>query len=101
MRACVNCGGPLTERDPGEWYDDMDLWECSNPPDPDTDCHVPTEPGVEVLPFEVEFTVIVHVRATDAEKAYEVAEPHAMRAGRQGEWNNYDDCTRQIEPDQF
>lgn len=108
MNGCANCGAALhQEADKAigdgtwqvNWVDEDGVWTCPAPPAPDVDCHVlATEP---VTPFEVEFTVVVHVLATDAEDAYRVAEVHAMASGRQGEWSNYDDCAKPITEAEF
>lgn len=52
-------------------------------------------------PYEVEFTVTVHVRATDEDAAYKLAEPIARESAAEGAWCNYDECSRLITEEEF
>lgn len=104
MTGCTKCGRKVHQTiekalagDPREavvWADDQGGWTC----EVDGDEHTPSD---DLLPYEVEFTVTIHVLAEDAEDAFTKAEPHAVQAAKDMAWTNYDDCARRIEDSQF
>ena len=104
MLGCRNCGRAVhqtiekaLEGEPREalvWADDSGGWVCERTGDEHrADPHL--------TPFEVEFTVIVHVLAENDEVAFGVAEPRAVQAATDMAWSSYDDCVRQITEGEF
>lgn len=103
MIGCLDCGRKVHQTfekavASGEvatvWADDSGGWTCERTGDEHR-----TRSGL--LPYEVEFTVIAHVLAEDADRAYEVAEPTARQAGTDGAWSNYDNAARRIAESEF
>lgn len=104
MTGCKDCGAKLhqaAEKAIGDgvyavvWTDETGSWIC-----PETgDEHAPSDEAVR--PFEVEFTLTLHVLATDADRAYEIANEQAMHEAAVGAWTNYDDCAREITEAEF
>jgi hypothetical protein len=76
------------------WADDSGGWVCERTGDEHKAAH-------DLTPFEVEFTVVVHVLAPNDDEAYTKAEAFATEAAATKAWDNYDDCVRSITKEEF
>ena len=102
MTGCKDCGRAVHQMPEkalsGEvqmvWADESGGWVCEVTGDEHAVAH-------DLAPFEVEFTVVVHVLAANDTDAYTKAEHSAAAAAAHKAWDNYDDTVRSITESEF
>jgi len=102
VTGCTDCGRAVHQMPEkalsGEvqmvWADDSGGWVCERTGDEHTVAH-------DLKPFEVEFTIVVHVLAPSHDVACARAEASATEAAAAKAWSNYDACVTPIAESEF